>query len=104
MGNIIDNARRYAGGATAVTVAGQNGMVRVAIDDQGPGVQREEREAIFGRFARGDAGVRAGSASGTGLGLSLAVEHIRLHGGRVWVDENPAGGARFLIELPVGPS
>jgi signal transduction histidine kinase len=105
MGNIIENASRYAGGATAVTVTeGPESTVRVAIDDCGPGVQPEERESIFGRFARGDAGLRAGSASGTGLGLSLAVEHIRLHGGRVWVEDNLDGGARFVIELPVQSS
>jgi signal transduction histidine kinase len=101
IGNIVENARRYGGGTTAVTVtSNDNGAVRIAFDDRGPGVPVEEREAIFGRFARGDAGLRAGTTSGTGLGLSLAAEHIRLHGGRVWVDENPDGGARFVVDLP----
>lgn len=101
--NILDNANRYAGGATRVTVTvpGQ-GWIRLEIDDGGPGIKEEERDAIFGRFARGEAGVEAGSDSGTGLGLALTAEHIRLHGGRVWVDDTPDGGARFLVDIPTG--
>ncbi len=102
MGNIVDNARRYGGGATAVTVSESSpGMVRFAFDDRGPGVPADERAAIFGRFARGEVGRRAGTTSGTGLGLSLVAEHVRLHGGRVWVEDSPTGGARFVIELPL---
>jgi len=101
MGNIVDNASRYGGGVTAVTVdAPAPGLVRIAFDDRGPGVSSDERDAIFGRFARGEHGVRAGASTGTGLGLSLVVEHVRLHRGRVWVEDNPHGGARFVIELP----
>jgi signal transduction histidine kinase len=104
LGNIIDNAARYAGGITAFTVtAPRDGIVRFTVDDRGPGVVPEERDAIFGRFARGEAGVRAGTTSGNGLGLSLAAEHLRLHGGDVWVEENPGGGARFVVDLPEEP-
>lgn len=103
LGNIVDNARRYAGGVTQVTVIGAGpGQVRFMFDDGGPGVPADERDAIFGRFARGAVGLQTGTTSGTGLGLSLVEEHIRLHGGRVWVEDNPAGGARFVVELPVG--
>lgn len=105
MGNVVDNARRYAGGTVAATISpSSDGLVRISFDDRGPGVAPEERDAIFGRFARGDAGLRSGSTSGTGLGLSLAEEHIRLHGGRLWVEDGPIGGARFVIEVPVGPA
>lgn len=103
MGNIVDNAARYAGGVVRVTIArGQSGRVQVAFEDDGDGVAPEERLAIFGRFARGGAGVRAGGSSGTGLGLSLVAEHVRLHGGAVWVEDSTTGGARFVLELPVG--
>lgn len=102
MGNIVENAGRYAGGTTAVTVtAAKPGYVRFAFDDHGPGVPQEERDAVFGRFARGEVGLRAGTTSGTGLGLSLVTEHVKLHRGRVWIEDNPSGGARFIIELPV---
>lgn len=101
--NILDNANRYAGGATRVTVTAPSpGWVRLEIDDHGPGISEEERDAIFGRFARGVAGVEAGSDSGTGLGLALTAEHVRLHGGRVWVENAPGGGARFLVDIPTG--
>ena len=88
-----------------VTVTrGGPGRVRIALDDEGEGVPHNERLAIFGRFARGEAGLRAGGSSGTGLGLSLVAEHLRLHGGSVWVEESPLGGARFVIEIPVEAS
>lgn len=103
--NVLDNANRYAGGATGVRVTAPSpGWVRLEIDDHGPGISEEERDAIFGRFARGTAGVEAGSESGTGLGLALTAEHVRLHGGRVWVEDAPDGGARFLVEIPTGVS
>ena len=103
--NIFDNANRYAGGITRVVVTvPSRGWVRLAFEDSGPGISEEEREAIFGRFARGVAGVEAGSSSGTGLGLALTAEHVRLHGGRVWVEDAPGGGAMFLVDLPTGAS
>ena len=104
LGNIIDNARRYAGGLDAIRVDGVDGdKVRMAFDDKGPGVPPAERDVIFGRFARGEVGLEAGSTSGSGLGLALVVEHLRLHGGRVWVEDAPGGGGRFVVELPREP-
>ncbi len=103
--NIFDNANRYAGGITRVEVTvPRQGWVRLALEDSGPGISEEERDAIFGRFARGVAGVEAGSSSGTGLGLALTAEHVRLHGGRVWVENAPGGGALFLLDIPAGDS
>jgi signal transduction histidine kinase len=72
LGNIIDNAARYAGGITGICASvPRPGWVRIAIDDGGPGIAPEERDAVFGRFARGAAGVAAGAGSGSGLGLAL---------------------------------
>jgi signal transduction histidine kinase len=103
LGNIAANAALYAGGLTEVTVsAPRDGWLRVALDDAGQGIGSEERDAIFGRFARGVAGVAAGTTSGSGLGLALTGEHVRLHGGGVWVEDAPGGGARLVVELPVG--
>lgn len=102
VGNVLDNADRYAGGATRLGASGpRDGWIRLEIDDQGPGIAEEERDAIFGRFARGEAGTAAGTSSGTGLGLALVAEHLRLHRGRIWVEERPGGGARFVIEFPM---
>ena len=69
------------------------------------GVAEAEREVIFDRFSRGSEGGNRASDSGVGLGLALVDEHMRLHGGRVWVESRRDGqsGARFVVELPVVP-
>lgn len=105
--NLLDNAERYAGGATGVGIelhetTSEDRVIRIAVEDAGHGVPEEERELIFDRFSRGQEGGNRGGDSGTGLGLALVEEHIHLHGGRVWVEDRPDGrsGARFVIELP----
>jgi signal transduction histidine kinase len=101
--NLLDNAERYAGGATAVTVEAADDQVQIAVEDKGPGVREGERDIIFDRFSRGSAGGNRAADSGVGLGLALVDEHVRLHGGHVWVEDRPDGepGARFVVELPV---
>jgi signal transduction histidine kinase len=103
--NLLDNAAKYGGGACAVSFRPVGDHVHITIDDQGPGVPPEDRERVFDRFSRGGTGAgRRESATGVGLGLSLVSEHVRLHGGRVWVTDRPDGrpGARFVVELPAG--
>ena len=99
--NLLENADRYGGGATGIELSRADGMVRIAVEDDGPGVPEHERQHVFGRFARGER-ARTGSVSGTGLGLALVQEHARLHGGDVGVEASATGGARFVIEIPVG--
>jgi signal transduction histidine kinase len=97
--NLIANALRHtpAGTAVQVRVEARDGGVVIAVDDAGPGVAGEEREAIFEPFRRGS---DVGAAAGTGIGLSLVAQFAALHGGRVWVEESPAGGASFRVFLP----
>jgi signal transduction histidine kinase len=101
--NLLDNARKYGDGATGVSLRRVEEGVQIAVEDEGPGVPEDERDVIFERFARGGGAGRRGSGEGVGLGLALVAEHVRLHGGRVWVEERLDGreGARFVIELPV---
>jgi signal transduction histidine kinase len=104
LANLLDNAEKYAGGATSVRVSARDpGTVQIDVEDAGQGVPVDEREVIFDRFSRGSAGGRRGSDLGTGLGLALVDEHIRLHGGSVSVTERLDGrsGARFVVQLPV---
>ena len=103
--NLIDNAAKYGDGATRVEVADRGTSMQIAVEDSGTGVPLDERIVIFDRFSRGGAGGRRGSDTGVGLGLALVNEHIRLHGGRVWVEDRPDGemGARFVVELPIQP-
>ena len=110
LANFCNNADKYAGGATAVTVsrhepedASGEATVRIAVEDEGTGVPEEQRDAVFDRFNRGDQGGARGADVGVGLGLALAAEHARLQAGRVWVEDRADGGqgARFVVELPL---
>jgi signal transduction histidine kinase len=98
--NLLDNASKYAGGAVRIGVVKGPNAVWLTVDDAGPGVPEVEREAIFERFHRGPAAEAPEAPRGTGLGLTLVREHVALHGGRVWVEGRPGGGARFVVELP----
>jgi signal transduction histidine kinase len=102
--NLVENAAAYGGGVTNVGVVRDDGHVRVLVEDAGAGVPVAERSGVFERFFRGSAAGRRGAGSGSGLGLALVAEHVRLHGGRVWVEDGPEGlGARFVVELPAAP-
>jgi two-component system sensor histidine kinase MtrB len=101
--NLLENADRYAGGATRVAADASGTWGRVAVEDRGPGIPVEERELIFNRFSRGTSGRKRGAGDGTGLGLAIVAEHARVLGGRVWVEQNGSRGARFVVELPMQP-
>jgi signal transduction histidine kinase len=99
--NLIANAETHGQGIVALRVHRRDDFVRITVEDRGPGVAHEDRERIFERFARGSRSSRRGDDKGTGLGLALVAEHVRLHGGAVWVEDVPeAPGARFIVELP----
>ncbi|MGD9991224.1 ATP-binding protein [Pseudonocardia sp.] len=98
--NLLDNAGNHGGGVTRVAVIGRDSWVRVEVDDDGPGVPPAQREQIFERFTRGDLAGSRGEDTGTGLGLALVAQHVARHNGRVWVEDRPGGGARFVVELP----
>ena len=95
--NLLDNATRYACSAVRVRLDCTPESLRLHVDDSGPGIPLPERELIFDRFTRGST---SSNASGTGLGLALVREHVKLHGGTIDVDESPDGGARFTLALP----
>ncbi len=105
--NLIDNARAYGGGEPEVSINVVNPVgepmshIVIVVEDRGPGVPVEERDLVFERFARGGGAGRRTGSEGAGLGLSLVDEHVRMHGGRVWVEDRLDGesGARFVIEL-----
>lgn len=97
--NLLENARRYAGGATDLEVTTTGGQLVFSVADRGPGVDDAERERIFERFERGEQGVNG--PRGTGLGLALVREHAAMHGGRVSVHDREGGGAVFVVEVPL---
>jgi signal transduction histidine kinase len=102
LGNLIDNARKYANGAADrriwVRAEAAGGRVTVEVEDRGPGVPANERRLIFKPFARGSCATDTG---GAGLGLSLAKEWAELYGGSLTYRPADGGtGACFRLELP----
>jgi two-component system, OmpR family, sensor histidine kinase MtrB len=99
--NLVENAAQYAGGATRLAVESAPGAIRLVVADHGPGVSASERDKVFDRFYRGQSAGQRGASNGTGLGLALVAEHVRLHGGRVWVEDGTGAENRFIVELPL---
>ncbi len=98
--NLVANARQYAGGVSRLALEPAPDGVRLVVADRGPGVPPAERDRIFERFYRGPVSGQRGGGDGSGLGLSLVAEHVRMHGGRVWVEDGLGGEHRFVVELP----
>jgi two-component system, OmpR family, sensor kinase len=98
--NLLANARRHAGGRGRVEVSAtaRGGRLTIRVDDDGPGIPPQEREQVFDRFHRSEAS-RARHSGGSGLGLAIARSIVELHGGRIWVEDSPLGGARLAFEL-----
>ena len=71
------------------------------VDDDGPGIDPDDRERVFERFTRLDDG-RARDAGGLGIGLAIVKAVAEQHGGTVTIDDAPIGGARFVVHLPAG--
>jgi two-component system osmolarity sensor histidine kinase EnvZ len=91
--NLVDNARRHAG-RVVLAAAAQGRSVQVTVDDDGPGIPADRRESVFRPF-------ESHSAGGTGLGLTIARDIVRAHGGEIVLEESPLGGLRARIRLPV---
>ena len=97
---LVDNALLYSDGpVTLAASTGPAGALVLHVRDRGPGVAAAEREAIFGRFVRGTAGL-ASPHRGSGIGLSVVRLLIEAMGGRVQVVAQPGGGADFQLLLP----
>lgn len=96
--NLVKNACRH-GKRVAVTGIHEHGFLTVFVDDDGPGIPVEEREAVFRPFYRGDH-ARNIDESGTGLGLSIARDVARSHGGDIRLDQSPFGGLRVSVTVP----
>jgi signal transduction histidine kinase len=98
--NLLSNAFRWTpdGGRVELSLEQTNGVVRVAVDDTGPGISREDRERIFRPFVSRD------GAGGTGLGLTIARELAVALGGRIELASEEGRGSRFALVLPAkGP-
>lgn len=99
LGNLLQNAVRFARSEVSVELSEGPDGVTLAVTDDGPGIRAEDRERIFDRFARVDSG-RARDNGGTGLGLAIVKAVSQQLGGRVWVEPGATRGSRFVIQLP----
>ncbi len=109
LGNLVANAVKYwpEGGEIVLTLrrSGERipASLEIGVADRGPGIAPELAERIFEPFFRGPEG-QARQVSGTGLGLAVSKGIVEAHGGRIWMEPNPGGGAVFRFTLPEGAS
>ena len=96
VGNLLSNAFKVTpdGGRIQLELAQENGTVRVAVEDTGPGIPADERERLFRPFVSATGG-------GTGLGLAIAKELSSALGGRIDLESEVGRGSRFELVLPV---
>ena len=99
LGNLLQNAKRYAHSEIKITFSRDNGCYQLTVDDDGVGIAEDEREQIFDAFRRLDASRDRGTG-GYGLGLSIVQRITYWHGGDVSVADSPSGGASLIMRWP----
>jgi two-component system, OmpR family, sensor histidine kinase KdpD len=99
--NLLENAVKFtpAGSPIHITAGGGTESVRVTVSDRGSGIPPADRERVFQPFERGQLEV-----AGTGLGLAIARAAVLAHGGKMWAQDAPGGGAAVTFELPTSPN
>ncbi|CCG41469.1 ATP-binding protein [Magnetospirillum molischianum] len=102
LANLIGNAIRHGrvGGHVWLRVGRRQGAAEILVDDDGPGIPPECRDDMFRPFTRLDS-PRAAAGGGVGLGLSIARDIVRAHGGEIKLEESPLGGLRVRLRLPL---
>jgi signal transduction histidine kinase len=95
LGNLLDNARKWARSRVQIRVHEDNGAVRLTVDDDGSGIAQDRVEEVMSRGARLDRTV-----PGTGIGLAIVQDLVALHGGSVALSQSALGGVRVAIRLP----
>ena len=100
--NLFENAAKYSPDCDTVRVmvAGNARGVEIAVRDRGVGIPRHEQRRIFEKFVRGSA-ARESNIRGTGIGLAMARQIVRAHGGDITVESEPGQGSTFRVLLPV---
>jgi hypothetical protein len=99
--NLLSNAAKFspAGSLICVTLDEYDGLARVRVEDEGPGIAEQDRPLIFEKFYRAPSAQSA--VPGTGLGLAICRGIVEAHGGHIWVEASTTGhGAAFVVTLP----
>jgi len=99
--NLIENAAKYSPPGSTITVSARwvGQAIEIAVEDEGPGIPHETIPHLFAPFYR--AGGDGARPQGTGLGLVIAKHLVEVHGGRIWAENRPSGGARFAFTIPL---
>ncbi len=99
--NLLENAAKHTPPGSLITLSAcQDGaFMKVLVSDNGPGVPPGMEKKLFEKFTRGQ---RESTVSGFGLGLAIVRAIVEAHGGSVWVENRPEGGAQFVLLLPMG--
>jgi signal transduction histidine kinase len=95
LGNLLDNACKWARSRVVVSSAASNGSIAVVVDDDGPGIEPALRRAVLQRGVRADE-----AAPGSGLGLAIVRDLAEVYGGSIALDASPLGGLRARLQLP----
>lgn len=105
---LVDNAAKYSPSGTEIRIhaaESDEGLIQIAVEDQGRGIAPELRERVFDKFFRAtrDGDVSTQQPTGTGMGLAIAKGIIEAHDGRIWIESGAGGkGTRVVFTLPVG--
>jgi two-component system sensor histidine kinase KdpD len=97
--NLLENATKYTPPGAPVDIGARvhDEVLEVEVSDRGPGVAKQDRERVFEKFYR----ARESEGGGVGLGLTICRGIVNAHGGRIWVEDRPGGGASFRFTLPL---
>lgn len=95
LGNLLDNACRWAGSRVELSSSSVEAGILIAVDDDGPGLEPSQRARMLERGVRADE-----SLGGSGLGLAIVSDLAELHGGSVTLEASPLGGTRARLQLP----
>lgn len=98
--NLLDNATTHCNSTVAVSLTVDDGHWLLIVDDDGPGIRAEDREAVFQRFARLDSS-RSRDTGGSGLGLAIVAGTVAEHAGTITLGQATLGGASFHVRVPI---
>ena len=101
--NLIENSLKYAGNCVPRGIRAwcDHARLEIAVWDGGPGIAEQDMTRIFDKFSRGD---KESAVPGVGLGLAICKTIIESHGGQIWAENRPEGGACFRLSLPLPPA
>lgn len=102
MENLLDNAVNYtpAGGKVTVSIEKERDFIKIAVKDTGIGIPAHQKDRLFTKFFRGDNVIRM-QTEGSGLGLFIAKNIIKRHGGKIWADSEQGKGSVFCFTVPI---